>query len=209
MIRVIVLSLAIAGSICAEEVAKPDAAALEAVLENEPENASNVYALACLYNGQGEFQKALELFEKRTAMGGCEEEIYHSLYRIGTIQESLEMAPELISNSFCKAFVYSPNRAEPIFRLTQYLNKKQNFPLSYTLSKLALAISKPESGIEIESWVYEYGLLSEFAQSAFCLGRIEESCNAYERLLTLNLPEPLKQSIQQSLDQTKLTIQSK
>ena len=188
----------------AEEALPPDSVAREQILEDDPDNASNVYSLALLYIAKGEFQRALELSEKRLAMGGSEEEIYHSLYLIGTIQESLEMPSDLISNSYCRAFVYSPDRAEPIFRLIQYLNKKQNFPLSYALAKLALGISLPKEGIEIENWVYEYGILSEFAISAFSLGKIEESRQAYHQLLAKSLPETLKRSIEQNLDQAQL-----
>jgi glycosyltransferase involved in cell wall biosynthesis len=183
---------------------KKDVAVFEKALEKDPGNSRYVYYLAQSYNCDGNREKALETFQRRLAMGGSDEEIYHSLYMIGTLQESLEFSNEEITNSYCKAFAYRPTRAEPIFRLAQFVNRKHNFPLGYALCKLAATILQPNDMTYVENWIYEYGALSELAHSAFWLGKIEESRAIYEKLLVKKLPNPIREQIVKNLEQTDL-----
>ena len=94
---------------------KKDVAVLEKALEKEPDNSRYVYYLGQSYNCDGNREKSLEIFRKRISMGGSEEEIYHSLYMIGTLEELLNFPQETIMNSYCKAYAYRPTRASLFF----------------------------------------------------------------------------------------------
>lgn len=188
---------------------KKEIVLLEKALEKEPDQTEYVYDLAHAYYEDGNLEKALEMFTKRISMGGSEEEIYHSLYNIGLIEEGLEASFDVVSNSYCKAYAYCPKRVEPIFRLAQYLGRKQNFTLGYALSKLAVTIPKPQEGDCLENWVYEYGALFELAHCSFNLGKMDEARLIYERLLKKELPEEIKEACEQNLDQILLCTQER
>ena len=183
---------------------KKDIAVFEKALKDEPGNSRYMYYLGQCYNCDQNYPKALEVFKKRSEMKDSEEEVYHSLYMIGNLQEKLGEPAEEVIASYSKAFAYRPSRAEPVFRLAQYYNKQKKFPMGYLLCKLATSISKPLDMTYLETWVYEYGALSEMAHSAFWLGHFDESESIYKELLAKELPPTIRSFFSKNLEQVNL-----
>ena len=187
---------------------KKDIAVFEKALEKEPDNSRYVYYLGQSYNCDKNYAKALETFERRVSMGGSDEEIYHSLYMIGMLEEILKKPSEKIIESYSKAYTHRPTRAEPVFRLAQFYNKQKNFSMGYMLSKLATLIPQPLDMTYLETWVYEYGAQSELAHSAFWLGKVEESREIYEKALSKELPAPVRDFFSKNLEQVRGSLKT-
>jgi len=74
-----------------------------------------------------------------------------------------------------------------------------------------LEIRRPESGLFIEPWIYEYGLLDELAVNAYWVERYDECLGACERLLLEGkMPEQMRERVEMNarLAREKLEPQS-
>ena len=160
-----------------------DAEVLEKALQKDPNNTRTVFYLAQSYEYAKKYELALQNFEKRAVMEGCEQEVFWSLFRIGQVQEELQMAPEAIIASYCKAFENRASRVEPLFYMALQYAKTGHCVLSYALLKAGLSFAPCEDMVVHETWIEDYGLLFELAKSAFALGRYEETCEALKALL--------------------------
>jgi len=89
---------------------KEDIRLLEEALKTEPDNARYVFYLAQSYKDAGDPEKAIELYKKRSAMGGWAEEIYISLLRVAQLSEGRRTFPE-VAAAYTIAHEYRPSRA--------------------------------------------------------------------------------------------------
>jgi len=177
-----------------------DAALLESALQKDPTNARYVFYLAQSYANAQEYLLALKQYERRTTMGGWDQEVFWSLYAVAKLQEHLQMAPEKVIQSYCKTYQYAKTRAEPLFRLADYLYKNQNYVLGYALAKFALTIPLPNEIVYIERWVYDYGLLFAFANCAYGMGQYKEALTAFEQILGKeNIPQDVQQRVKTNI----------
>lgn len=160
-----------------------DASLLEKSLQDDPTDARSVYYLALTYVMAQKYEQALENYEKRAAMGGDPEEVFNSLLAIGTLQEKLQMNPELFIGSYNKAFQYRPSRAEPLYCMAKYYIANKSHLLGYLLAQYALTIPYPADRGAVGFSVYEFELLLQFAECSNALGRVEETCSAYRQLI--------------------------
>lgn len=183
-----------------------DARILEEALLNEPNNSRYMFYLALSYNNAKNYAKALENFQKRAAMGGCEQEVFWSKYCIGRMQEFLNYDTETITKSYCDAYVFRPIRTEPLFRLAQMYRKGENHFLSSVFSAMGLSNPLPKNEGIIERWIYEYGLLVEYASSAFALGKYKECLESFDLLLS---KPTISQGLRKSIEEDKQLVLAK
>jgi len=66
-----------------------DAALLERALPDEPQNARYSFYLAQSYRDAGQLDRARDAYRRRAAMGGWDEEVWYSLYEIGSLAARL------------------------------------------------------------------------------------------------------------------------
>jgi glycosyltransferase involved in cell wall biosynthesis len=175
-----------------------DARILEEDLKKDPTNSRAAFFLAQSYLNAKEF----------SSMGGDPQEMFWSLLLIGWLQENLQFSPDVFISSYCKAYAYNTARAEPLFRLAHYFLRTENYILGYSLSKLALSLPLPQYTCFIEYWIYDYGLLSVFAECACQIKKHEESKEAVQKLLAnQNLPGDIRDHIENNfshVDQVSL-----
>jgi glycosyltransferase involved in cell wall biosynthesis len=159
-----------------------DARLLEKALEDEPDNTRYIYYLAQSYLNVPDFPKALEWYEKRSKMKGWDEEIYHSLLQVAVLQESLQMPPEVFTKSYLEAYGNRPSRVEPLYYLIQYYIKTKNYYMGYALSKYALPIPRSKDATFVSYWMYDWGILLQYAECSFNLGKYDEAKEALDLL---------------------------
>jgi glycosyltransferase involved in cell wall biosynthesis len=180
---------------------RKDAEVLEKALVDDPTNAEYVYYLAQSYFNAQEFSLSLKNYQKRATMGGWDQEIFWAKYVSGYLQQTLKMNPEEFIKSYINAFEYRPTRAEPLYRLSNYFLRNGGTNLAYILTKFALEMPIPSDIVYVETWIYSYGLLFEYANSCFELQKYKESATAYKQLLLKSdLPKELRPAIQQRVD---------
>lgn len=177
-----------------------DAELLEAALEKDPSSGRNVFYLAQSYKDAGEYQKSLENYERRVAMGGWDQEVFWSLYEIGLLKELLEAPEGEIADAYYKAYRYMPSRAEPLYRLCYYYRRKQNYLLGYLVGQFAHEIPVPKDYIFLEAWVYDYALLLEYSICAYWVEDYEEAYHTSLMLLAKpDLPDNVRECVERNL----------
>jgi glycosyltransferase involved in cell wall biosynthesis len=176
-----------------------DAKVLEAALKKEPDHARWVFYLASSYRDAGKLERAIKTYEKRVSMGGWYEEVFWSLYQIASIQEYLQLPEDVIAKSYQRAFNYLPTRAEPLYRLSNYYRRKENYLLGYLTAKHGLEIKSPADVLFFEHDVYNYELLLEYSICAYWIGRYEESFKACVQLLSKELPPNVRECVQKNM----------
>ena len=172
-----------------------EAAWIEGALKEDPENSRYVFYLAQSYGNAKHYEKALELYEKRTLMKGDSEEVFWSFYCMGMIHQHLALDPKRWIDSYTRAYQKDPARAEPILQLARYFHSTGQYLIGYVLAKLALPIKKPLCTGYFHAWVYDYALELVFADSAKALHRTEEAAYIYKELLQRDLPSDIRACI--------------
>jgi tetratricopeptide (TPR) repeat protein len=163
-----------------------DAAILETALGSEQDpflRSRYAFYLARSYRDCGENERALPYFLMRAELGYWTEEIFMSLYGAGQVQEQLEHPVDEVIGTYLRASETSPTRAEALHAASRLCRVKGRFHEAYRYARQGLAIPQPEGGLFVESWIYDYGLLDEFAVSAYWVGAFRDSFDASLKLL--------------------------
>lgn len=178
-----------------------DAVVLEGAMEKEPMNSRYQFYLAQSYFDSQQWDKAFEAYEKRAKMGGWEEEVYYSLFRMAVIGMMQQKPWEQVLNLFLGAYNYRPCRSEPLYHIAR-IYRLNGYPrIGYIYAKMGLTIPMPKNDILfIAQDVYEWQLLDELASTAYYVHAFEEGLQASETLLKRGkLPPSEVQRIQNNL----------
>lgn len=84
------------------------------------------YMAEALYE-RGEWTNAAIWHRKRVTLGGYDEEIYHSIYKLGLSMKHLHGLPTNISGIFLQAWESRPWRAEALYSLAELHKNNRNF----------------------------------------------------------------------------------
>lgn len=178
-----------------------DAAVLEAALKEDPLNSRYRFYLAQSYCDAQEYEPALKNYQMRMSLGGWDQEIFWSMYKIGLINEALSKPPETIIKSYYQAYLYRPGRIEPLYRLVHYLRCRENYGAGYQLAKAALNTPLSSDLLFVEKWIYDYGLLLEFSICAYWQQHYAEALLASKLILAnAQAPEAVRQCVERNMD---------
>ncbi len=179
-----------------------DALTLEKALLDEPGNSDYVYYLAQSYLNAKEYDYALKNYIKRANMEGWNQHTFWSKYMVGLLQEGQKVDPKVFIKSYSDSFLYRPSRAEPIYRLVNYFLGEKEYLVAYALAKLGLQFPKPNDIVYVESWIYDYGMLSSFIEAARGLGSIQEVIEGCKILCSKEgVPQELTAQAKSLIDQ--------
>jgi glycosyltransferase involved in cell wall biosynthesis len=168
------------------ETYRRDAAVLRNAAETEtaPWLAARYrFYLAQSLRDAGHLDAALESYEMRMTLGFWDEEVFCACNEVGRLRELLGRPPADVLAAYLQAYDACPRRAESLHGAARFTRLQGQFHLAYLLAKSALSIPRPEDGLFVEPWVYDYGLLDEFAVSAYWSGHWRESKLACDSLL--------------------------
>jgi glycosyltransferase involved in cell wall biosynthesis len=164
-----------------------DAEVLERALETEEDpflRSRYTFYLARSYHHAEEKAKAIKLYLKRAELGYWEEEVFVSLYSAARLQELTGQPFDEVVAAYLRASDLAPGRAEALHAACRYCRVNDRFAEGYEIARRGLNISIPEGGLFVEPWVYDYGILDEFAVLAYWTERYQECLDACQRLLT-------------------------
>jgi glycosyltransferase involved in cell wall biosynthesis len=168
------------------ETYRHDAALLEKALSRETDpfrTARYTFYLAQSYRDCGEMEKAAATYLKRTRLGFWDQEIFVSFYFAAQMREQLGDSEEVILALYEKAMQACPSRAEAAYRASRFCRLHSKFQRGYEIAKAALDLPPPGDGLFVERWVYDYGLLDEFAVNAYWSGHYRECLDGVLRAL--------------------------
>ena len=147
-----------------------DIAVLEAALRDEPNNTRNVFYLAQSYRDAGRLSEARSTYERRTTMGGWDEEVWYARFQIAVLTERLGDAPEQVSAAYLRAYAQRPSRAEPLVELARFHRLRAEYAQAYIYAKHASEITKPADRLFVDEASYVWRALDELAICAYYVG---------------------------------------
>ncbi len=168
------------------ETYRRDAALLEAALLTETTpflRARYRFYLAQSYRDCGEWKRALEHYLARATLGFWQEEVFISLYNGAQLKERLAYPDQAIIDAYLLAADALPTRAEALHGASRFCRQKGLYEQGYQLAKRGLDIPVPSDALFVEPWIYQTGLLDEFAVNAYWSGRNRDCLDASLKIL--------------------------
>jgi hypothetical protein len=168
------------------ETYRRDAAMLETALRTEtnPFLISRYrFYLAQSYRDCGENAKALENYLVRAELGFWQEEVFISLYRAAQMKEQLAHPDQAVIDAYLRAADALPTRAEALHGASRFCRHKGRSEEGYQIAKRGLDLAMPSDALFVESWIYETGLLDEFAVNAYWSGHNRDCLDASLKIL--------------------------
>ena len=155
---------------------------LEQGLVDEPKNARYHFYLANSYRDSGKFEEAIEHYVTRVEMGGWDEEIFYSIYRVGLCYKSLKKEDMMLLH-FIKAWRSRPTRVEPLYELVKYYREKKDYKMAKMFYLMAKDIPIPKQDVLfIHKDMYEFQLDHEYSLMAFYNGDIKGVYPCFKKL---------------------------
>jgi len=168
------------------ETYRRDAAILHAALQTEADPymwARYQFYLAQSYRDSGEKEEALQAYLKRAELGFWDEEVFMSLYSAARLQEALARPFDEVMATYLRAANAVPGRAEALHGASRYCRSLGRNKEGYEIAKRVGSLGEVPAGLFVEPWIYEYGLLDEFAVNAYWAGAYAECLEACLKLL--------------------------
>lgn len=173
-----------------------DAQVLEKALVFEPDNSRYMFYLGQSYLNCGQYENALKAYQRRSVMGGWDQEVYWSLYMIGRLQEILKVSEDQVLVSYARAFEFRPSRAEPLSRMADILLKKGSPRIALMMLNQAKQIPMPCEGVFVEKNIYQYTIDLQIADALFLTGNKEKAKEMFTGIAKLEVvPENVKSAI--------------
>jgi len=189
-----------------------DAEILRQGLIKEPDNERYVFYLAQTLRSAGEFEKAIEAYDRRAGMGGWDEEVFCSRLFAAQFAEELERPPAEVMDRYLGAHESRPTRAEALGKLARWCRLNgQRWPLAHLFAREAARLPYPsDDHLFVESDWYDWRALDELAVSSYWVGEYEESQDCCERLLASDkLPLEHRDRVIQNLELARRHLRSK
>lgn len=181
------------------ETYKGDVAVLEAALEMESDTfmrSRYTFYLAQSYRDCGEKEQAVRNYLARADMGFWNEEVYVSLRSAGWLMNELGRSIDEIVPILERASSICPWRAEALHTAAFICRLRGHNREGYEIAKRGLELQVPDAGLFIEPWIYEYGLLDEYAINGYWASAYVEAAEACIKLLSENkLPESQRERV--------------
>ncbi len=152
------------------------------LLEKAPKESRNVFYLAQSYFETSQYQRAYYWYEKRSTMGGWDQEIYWSLFRMALIQEYHLQEKPFIELYF-RAYQFRPSRIEALYYLANYYSRNEQCFAAFWILKIALATPQSNDAVLVERWMYDWGADYLLLACAVELGKTSEVSIQASRLL--------------------------
>ena len=164
-----------------------DIALLAEGLRREPDNARYVFYSANSYYDLGDFDTAMSWYARREAMGGWQEEVFYSSYRIGLCLQRLARHDEA-SSRLLATWDRFPARAEPLHALALHYQRNAQHRLVYLTAEVACRVPLPGDALFVETDVYTWRLKDLCAVSLYWLDRRAEGAALNRELLDVVPP---------------------
>ena len=179
-----------------------DAALLEEALGTDPDNTRYAFYLGQSHHDAGQFEAALEAYQRRAAMGGWSEEVFYARYRAALCLERLGRPYAEVIEACEACFREHPHRCEPLVRAATLARHGDHFRDAYVFARRAASVPMPGAeGLFVETADYAYRARDEQSIAAFYCGFPAESFDLCSELLDdCAIPEGERPRIEQNRD---------
>jgi hypothetical protein len=165
-----------------------DAQIFEIVLKDEPNNFRYMFYCGQSYFDYKDFKNSMKWYKKRIAGGGWYEEVYYSYFRIGECMQMLKFPWPEVEKAYMAAYKFCETRLEALFAVAKHYFIENDFENCYKFARQGENTRFPtKCKLFLTRSVYDFGIKSLVAESAFKLGKYTESYSIYKKLLQQNL----------------------
>ena len=170
--------------------------------ERDPGMAARyTFYLANTFRDSGQKEAALETYLKRARLGHWYQEVFLSLLNAAKLKEALGYTNDEVISTYMEATAACPTRAEALHGAARFCRDKGIYERGCEFAAKGLRIPYPNDALFVQDWVYQYGLLDEFAINAYWAGRYQECVDACDRLLSEGkLPTDKRDRVQKNKD---------
>lgn len=157
------------------------------------------YYLAQSYRDANKPELALKTYLERAELGFWNEEIFCSLYSAAGLMERLQYPADEILETYLRAYRACSGRAEALHAAARFCRTIECYDQGYKFAKKALRLPSPQGGLFVQQWIYDFGVLDEFASLAFLSGHYAECLEACIRMLReRKIPEDQRDRVRQN-----------
>jgi tetratricopeptide (TPR) repeat protein len=143
------------------------------LLPGKPLNDRYHFYLANTYHDSGQFEKAIEYYKKRIEIGGWDQELWYSYYRIGLSYKNLGKIGDAVYY-WMLGYDYYPKRVENLYEIVNHYRHSSNHKLSniyYQIAKKVLEEKLDKDNyLFLHNDVYTHKLDYEYTIIGFYLG---------------------------------------
>lgn len=177
---------------------------LEDGIKEEPNSDRYHFYLAQSYHCIGQYDKSIELYKKRIALGGWREEIYHSHLTIGNMyKDALKNWDKALEHYMLSFQTSGGVRTEGLIKVVEYYKDKREYHTAMIFLDKMLKISYPKDDVLfIDYHVYTYKPIYEFSIISYYVNLKYEGLIANQYLLmdkTSEMPHHLKDCTRRNL----------
>ena len=144
------------------------------------------FYLANTLRDSGDKEAALKTYLERVRLGHYYQEVFISHLNAARLKAELKYSNDEVIAAYMEATASCPTRAEALHGAACFCREKRIYERGYQFAKQGLAIPYPNKALKslfVQDWIYEYGLLDEFAVNAYWTERYQDCLEACQRLL--------------------------
>ena len=142
-------------------------------LIDEPNNERYYFYLANSYNDNGEYEKAIETYQKRIDCKGWNQEVYYSYFKMGQCYKNMGKMNDAVS-CWLLSLEAIPERLETVYELMHYYRNTSKNRLVYQFYKIAKEVLDKkifrDDYLFLHNDVYTHKIYYEYSIAAFYLG---------------------------------------
>jgi hypothetical protein len=142
-------------------------------IKDEPTNVRYYFYLANSYYDHGDYKEAIEIYKKRIQLGGWNQEVWYSYYRIGICYKNTGEIAKAIC-TWMDGYDYLPHRLEGLCEIITHYRVISKHKLALMFYNLAIAElqkkSNTDSYLFLHKDVYTFKLYYEYTIIASWLG---------------------------------------
>ena len=163
---------------------------LETTLQENPNDPRAMLYLALTLRSLGEIDAAIDLFQRRIAFGGWDQEVFYALLQVG--QLLLPNDPDRAILQFLAAWNFRPSRAEPLLELARIHRQRGEYALCALYAETGLALPPTTDSAFVHTEAHDWALRFELAIAWFHLGRITDALEVNNQLLRDGVPPAME-----------------
>jgi len=142
-------------------------------IKEEPKNVRYYFYLANSYHDIGRFGEAIDVYKKRIELGGWNEEVWYSYYRIGLCYKNMEKFADALYY-WLEGYNYYPERLEAIHEIIRKYRIESKHNLAMEFYKIAKKFLDKNVNrytyLFLEDSVYLYKIYLEYTIFAYYCG---------------------------------------
>jgi len=142
-------------------------------IKDEPNNVRYYFYLANSYHDSGKFEEAINTYLKRISLGGWDQEVWYSYYRIGLCYKNMGKMADAIFY-WLQGYDYLPDRLEAIYEIVYYYRINSRHKLCKQFYNMAKEIlnknEKRDHYLFLHNDIYTYKFDFEYTIFSSYLG---------------------------------------